>query len=63
MQRSQYIKIDDNVLSKEFAEEDKGSDFKLVDKDIYHEMSNTGYKRDMKKQKPPPAVNLKYMDP
>lgn len=46
MQRSVYLKIDDEFISdqyKQHCKEDKLSDFKIIDPDIYTEMSNTGF--------------------
>jgi hypothetical protein len=48
MQRSCYVKIDDDVLQNHFKKDSINTDYKMIDPDVYTDMSNTGYKKDMK---------------
>lgn len=48
MQRSCYLKIDDEVLGRHLGDEVEDTDYKVLDPEVYTEMSNTGYKRAMR---------------
>lgn len=53
MQRSVYIKIDDDFIDKLYdqcCKEEKNADFKIMDPDVYKEMTNTGYEQKMRNQ-------------